>query len=64
MVQVIDILSDDPLLTTGNTVRHNMVPDELALKMPASVNAPVPSPAAKVATAVTVAPEAVYESRP
>ena len=63
MVQVIAMVSDAPLFTTANTVRHNIVPAELALNMPASVNAPVPSPAEKVATPVTVAPDAVYESK-
>lgn len=47
------IASDAPLFTTENTVRHNMVPDDEALKIPASVNAPVPVPAGNVQTYCT-----------
>ena len=49
-VQVIVIESDAPLLTTEKTVLQRSVPPEEALKIPASVIAPVPSPAAKDAT--------------
>jgi hypothetical protein len=42
--------SEAPLFTTENSVLHNIVPPELALKIPASVSAPVPVPAAKVVT--------------
>ena len=38
------------LFTTENTVLHNMVPLDAALKIPASVTAPVASPASKDAT--------------
>ena len=39
------IVSDAPLLITAKTVRQSIVPDVEALKMPASVNAPVATPA-------------------
>jgi len=55
------MLSDAPLLTTAKTVRQSMSPEELALKRPASVNAPVPSPAANVATYAMSAPDTVVE---
>jgi energy-coupling factor transporter transmembrane protein EcfT len=44
-VQVIVMVSFAALLITANTVRHNIVPALEALKMPASVKAPVPTPA-------------------
>lgn len=47
------IASDAPLFTTENTVRHNMVPDDEALKIPASTRAPVPVPAGNVQTYCT-----------
>jgi hypothetical protein len=50
MVQVMVIVSDAPLLITAKTVRQSIVPDVEALKMPASVNAPVPTPVPNVAT--------------
>ena len=43
------MLSEEPLLTTLKTVRHNIVPPDEALRVPASVNAAVPVPAGKVA---------------
>ena len=50
---MIVIASAAPFVTTENTVRHNNVPADAALKIPASVIAPVPVPAANVATYVT-----------
>lgn len=50
IVQVMLIASSAPLLTTENTVRQSIVPAEAALKMPASVTAPVPVPAGNDAT--------------
>jgi len=50
------MLSPAALLTTGNVVLQSIVPAEFAFKIPASVIAPVPVPAGKVAVAVTVAP--------
>ena len=50
MVQVIVMVSNAPLLITAKTVRQSIVPDVEALKMPASVNAPVATPAPNVAT--------------
>ena len=50
IVQVTVIVSSAALLTTLNLVRHNMVPLVEALKIPASVTAPVASPASKDAT--------------
>jgi hypothetical protein len=44
------IESAEPLLTTENTVLQSIVPPEEAVSIPASVTAPVPVPAAKVAT--------------
>ena len=41
--------SEAALLTTGNIVLHSKVPEEAALKMPASVIAPAPVPAGNVA---------------
>jgi hypothetical protein len=49
-VQVIVIASDAPLVTVEKTVRHSIVPPELAEKIPASTTEPVPVPAGKVAT--------------
>jgi hypothetical protein len=46
-VQVIDRESDANLLTTANVVRQSIVPAEAALNMPASVIAPVDTPATK-----------------
>jgi hypothetical protein len=48
-VQVIVIESPAALLITANSVRQSIVPPEEALRMPASVTAPVPVPAGKVA---------------
>ena len=45
IVHVIVIESAAPLLTTENTVRASMSPDEAASRIAASVIAPVPSPA-------------------
>jgi hypothetical protein len=45
---VIVIASLTPLFTTEKTVRANIVPEEDAVNKPASVNAPVPVPAAQV----------------
>lgn len=53
IVQVICIVSSAALFTTAKTVRHNMSPEDDALKIPASVTAPVPTPAPKVATYTT-----------
>ena len=50
MIQVIATVSDDDFVITGNVVRHNILPEDDALKIPASVNVPVPVPAGKVAT--------------
>ena len=50
IVQVMLIASSAPLLTTENTVRQSIVPADDALKMPASVTAPVPVPAGNDAT--------------
>jgi len=64
---VIAIESPAALLTTGNVVRQSIEPIVLSLKIPASVIAPVPVPAGKVAVAVTVLVEAVNvvkETRP
>jgi hypothetical protein len=47
---VIVIVSDAPLLITAKTVRQSIVPDVEALKIPASVNAPVATPAPNDAT--------------
>ena len=52
-VQVTVIASEAPLFTTENTVRHNMVPADEALKIPASTRAPVPVPAGNVQTYCT-----------
>ena len=47
-------LSSAPLLTTGNTTRSSMMPADAALKTPASVIAPVASPAGKLAVKLKV----------
>ena len=49
-VHVIVIESSAPLLTTLNTVRQSIVPPEFALNRPASVIAPVPTPAPNEST--------------
>lgn len=48
IVHVITIVSATALFTTANTVRHNISPAVDALNTPASVIAPVPSPAENV----------------
>ena len=48
--QVITIVSPDALFTVLKVVRHNILPVEEALRIAASVRAPVPVPAGNVAT--------------
>ena len=61
IVQVIPSVSAAALLITENVVRHNIVPPEEALKIPASVTAPVPVPAGKVTTYATALAVTVVE---
>ena len=56
-----ETVSEAPLLTVEKVVLHNMSPVEASLNKPASVRAPVATPAENVATAVRVFVEAVYD---
>ena len=57
------MLSPDALLTAGNVVRQSIVPPDEALKIPASVTAPVPVPAGNVAVYVIVFVDTTVEER-
>ena len=60
-VHVTVMESELPLFTVEKTVLHNNVPLLEAFNIPASVIAPVPWPAAKVATYVTTAPDTAVD---
>ena len=57
------MLSEAPLLITEKTVRQSISPADDALKIPASVSAPVPVPAPKVQIYSTALSVTVVEVR-